>query len=83
MHVVNHFSPILPILNVQIDYYTLQLYSRTLSTFIYLNDFNKPEKKHGVNCNFINPSQTVEIAAIRTFKDELEHERKGAGGAST
>ena len=67
MHVVNHFSQILLIFeNVQVDYY-----SRTVITFVYLNDLNTPEKKHGVKHHFITPNQTVGITSIRTLGDEL------------
>ena len=67
MHVVNHFSQILLIFeNVQVDYY-----SRTVITFVYLNDLNTPEKKHGVKHRFITPNQTVGITSIRTLGDEL------------
>ena len=61
MHVVNHFSQILLILNVQVDYYTLQVYSGTLITFVSLHDLNTPEKKHGVKHHFITPNQTVAL----------------------
>ena len=71
MHVVNHFSQILLILNVQVDYYTLQVYSGTLITFVSLHDLNTPEKKHGVKHHFITPNQTVGITSIRTLGDEL------------
>ena len=73
MHVVNHFSQILLIFeNVQVDYYyTLQVYSRTLITFVYLNDLNTPEKKHGVKHRFITPNQTAGISSIRALGNEL------------
>jgi hypothetical protein len=67
MHVVNHFSQILLIFeNVQVDYY-----SRTVITFVYLNDLNTPEKKHGVKHRFITPNQTVGISSIRALGNEL------------
>ena len=67
MHVVNHFSQILLIFeNVQVDYY-----SRTVITFVYLNDLNTPEKKHGVKHRFITPNQTVGISSIRALGNEI------------
>ena len=74
MHVVNHFSQILLILNVQVDYYTLQVYSRTLITFVSLNDLNTPEKKHGVKHHFITPNQTVGITSILRMSNYNDRE---------
>ena len=64
MHVVNHFSQILLILNVQVDYYTLQVYSGTLITFVSLHDLNTPEKKHGVKHHFITPNHHLGVTSI-------------------
>ena len=74
MHVVNHFSQILLILNVQVDYYTLQVYSGTLITFVSLHDLNTPEKKHGVKHHFITPNQTVGITSILRMSNYNDRE---------